>query len=90
MHWVTCVHGEHFVGSPKSFAVHVGSRRMGVAAPGMAQQPKQSQPLGTNWRQKLMHFVEIPVLFIVFAAVAGFYVFRAVRNFDGGSGLVES
>ena len=47
MHWVTCVHGEHFVGSPKSFAVHVGSNRIGVAAPGTAQQPKQSQPFGT-------------------------------------------
>src|SRR6478672_3646441 len=49
MHCVTCVQAGHFVGSPKSFAVHVATRRIGVDAPGTTQHPKQSQPLGTSF-----------------------------------------
>jgi hypothetical protein len=48
MHWVTCVQAGHFVGSLKSFAVHVDTNRIGVDAPGTVQQPKQSQPFGTS------------------------------------------
>ena len=57
-HWVTCVQAGHFVGSPKSFAVQVAARRMGVGAPGTTQQPKQSQPFGTSLRQALMHAID--------------------------------
>ena len=32
MHWVTCVHGGHLAGLPKSAAVHVGTSRIGVVA----------------------------------------------------------
>ena len=35
--------------------MHVAASRMGVLAPGTTQQPKQSQPFGTNLRQKSMH-----------------------------------
>src|SRR5262250_415993 len=62
IHCVTWVQGEHFVGSPKSFEVHVGSRWIGVGAPGTAQQPKQSQPFGTYLRQKSMHFCDCDAL----------------------------
>src|SRR3982750_1505938 len=58
MHWVTCVQGGHFVASPKSFAVHVATRRTGVGAPGTAQQPKQSQPFGTSLRHLSMQFCD--------------------------------
>ena len=53
-HWVTCVQAGHLAGLPKSAAVQVAARRIGVGAPGTTQQPKQSQPFGTNLRQKLM------------------------------------
>src|SRR6266511_5867081 len=53
-HWVTWVQRGHFTGSLKSAAVQVVASRM-VGPPGMAQQPKQSQPLGTNLRQLSMH-----------------------------------
>ena len=54
-HWVTCVQGEHLAGLLKSAAVQVGSRRIGVAAPGTTQQPKQSHPFGVRFRQKSTH-----------------------------------
>src|SRR5690242_18285088 len=54
-HWVTCVHAGHFAGLPKSAAVQVAARRIGVGAPGTTQQPKQSQPFGTHLRQVSMH-----------------------------------
>jgi len=58
MHCVTCVQGGHLVGSPKSLAVQVGASRIGVAAPGTAQQPKQSHPFGTSLRHESMHFCD--------------------------------
>ena len=58
MHCVTCVQGGHLVGSPKSFAVQVFASRIGVGAPGTAQQPKQSQPFGTSFWQASMHFCD--------------------------------
>ena len=54
-HWVTCVQVGHLAGLPKSAAVQVDASLIGVGAPGTRQQPKQSQPFGTNLRQKLMH-----------------------------------
>ena len=61
-HCVTCVQGGHFVGSPKSLAVHVGASRTGLGAPGIAQQPKQSHPFGTYLRQLSMHFCDCEAL----------------------------
>jgi hypothetical protein len=46
-HWVTWVQGGHFVASLKSFSVQLAASRM-VGPPGIAQQPKQSQPFGTR------------------------------------------
>ena len=50
-HWVTCVQGGHLAGLSKSAAVQLAARRM-VGPPGMAQQPKQSQPFGTSGWQR--------------------------------------
>src|SRR5262245_66404845 len=58
LHWVTCVQAGHLAGLPKSAAVQVAASRVGVGAPGTTQQPKQSQPFGTNLRQKLMQAVD--------------------------------
>jgi hypothetical protein len=46
--------------------------------------PRVVRPLHTLWNEV------IGFLFIVFAVVAGFYVYRAVRDFDGDvEGLVR-
>ena len=49
-HWVTWVQAGHLAGLPKSAAVQPAAMRIGVATPGTAQQPKQSQPFGTSGR----------------------------------------
>ena len=51
-HWVTWVQGGHFCGFPKPAAVHEFPIRTGPGSPGTAQQPKQSQPLGTSLLQR--------------------------------------
>ena len=53
-HWVTCVQVGHLAGLPKSAAVQVAASRIGVGAPGIRQQPKQSQPFGTSLRHLSM------------------------------------
>jgi hypothetical protein len=57
-HWVTCVQVGHLLGSPKAAALQVGAKRIGVDAPGIKQQPKQSQPFGTSLRQASRHICD--------------------------------
>jgi hypothetical protein len=52
MQAVTCVQRGHLAGSSNAPALQVGASFTAKSRPGIAQQPKQSQPFGVTCRQR--------------------------------------